>query len=46
MGLLLIVLNLRGMKESIKVLLPIFIGFCHATHCSSATASMPTPKAA
>ncbi|MCC9000394.1 MAG: APC family permease [Candidatus Contendobacter sp.] len=27
LGVILIVLNLRGMKESIKVLLPIFIGF-------------------
>src|SRR5262249_10904470 len=27
MGMLLLVLNLRGMRESIKVLLPIFLGF-------------------
>ena len=27
LGVILIVLNLRGMKESIKVLLPIFLGF-------------------
>ncbi len=27
LGILLIVLNLRGMKESIKVLLPLFLGF-------------------
>ena len=30
---LLLVLNLRGMRESIKVLLPIFLGFFFAMRC-------------
>ena len=42
---ILIVLNLRGMKEAIKVLLPIFIGFVLVTPCSSSTASTRTPSA-